>query len=110
MGRRQRVQAQPVEVFSSNYALYGEMSARVMATLAQWAPVMEVYSIDEAFLDLTDLATEDLVYMLEGMGVKTGVDLEKLADAGELAQKILGKKLPGRYLQACLSSRVKNPS
>jgi hydroxymethylglutaryl-CoA lyase len=57
-----------------------------------------------------NLATEDLVYMLEGMGVSTGVDLEKLVNAGELAQKILGKRLPGRYLQACLSSRIKNPS
>jgi hydroxymethylglutaryl-CoA lyase len=57
-----------------------------------------------------NLATEDLVYMLEGMGVKTGVNLDKLVDAGELAEKILGKQLPGRYLQACLSSRIKNPS
>src|SRR6266545_4081590 len=56
----ERVQAQPVEVFSSNYALYGDMSARVMATLAQWAPAVEVYSIDEAFLDLTGLTTKDL--------------------------------------------------
>jgi hydroxymethylglutaryl-CoA lyase len=48
--------------------------------------------------------------MLEGMGVKTGVNLDKLVDAGELAEKILGKQLPGRYLQACLSSRIKNPS
>src|SRR5712692_5636469 len=56
----ERMQAQPVEVFSSNYALYGDMSARVMATLAQWAPAVEVYSIDEAFLDLTGLTTKDL--------------------------------------------------
>lgn len=42
-------------VFSSNYALYGDMSARVMATLARFAPAMEVYSIDEAFLDLAGL-------------------------------------------------------
>ncbi len=45
-----------VRVFSSNYALYGDMSARVMAVLAEFAPRMEVYSIDEAFLDLTGLA------------------------------------------------------
>ncbi|MDX1985173.1 MAG: hydroxymethylglutaryl-CoA lyase [Candidatus Obscuribacter sp.] len=54
-----------------------------------------------------NLATEDLVYMLEGMGVKTGVDLERLVDAGALAEKILGKKLPGRYLQAALATRAK---
>jgi DNA polymerase V len=44
-----------VAVFSSNYALYGDMSARVMTTLARFAPAMEIYSIDEAFLDLTGL-------------------------------------------------------
>lgn len=42
-----------VHIFSSNYTLYGDMSQRVMATLAGFAPRMEVYSIDEAFLDLT---------------------------------------------------------
>ncbi|OLN26906.1 Error-prone, lesion bypass DNA polymerase V (UmuC) [Desulfovibrio sp. DV] len=44
-----------IAVFSSNYALYGDMSARVMATLSRFTPAMEVYSIDEAFLDLTGL-------------------------------------------------------
>jgi hydroxymethylglutaryl-CoA lyase len=54
-----------------------------------------------------NLATEDLVYMLDGMGVRTGIDLEKLVDAGQLAQSIVNRKLPGRYLQACLSTRRK---
>ncbi|KHK01014.1 Y-family DNA polymerase [Desulfovibrio sp. TomC] len=44
-----------IAVFSSNYALYGDMSARVMVTLSRFAPAMEIYSIDEAFLDLTGL-------------------------------------------------------
>ena len=39
-----------IQVFSSNYALYGDMSARVMNMLSQFAPEIEVYSIDEAFL------------------------------------------------------------
>jgi len=54
-----------------------------------------------------NLATEDLIYMLNGMGLNTGVDLDKLVDAGELAQKILGKQLPGRYLKAALAVREK---
>ncbi len=41
-----------IYVFSSNYALYGDMSHRVMDTLAQFTPDMEIYSIDEAFLSL----------------------------------------------------------
>jgi hydroxymethylglutaryl-CoA lyase len=53
-----------------------------------------------------NLATEDLVYMLQGMGIKTGIDLDKLVDAGALIQNILGQKLPGRYLQAALATRA----
>jgi hydroxymethylglutaryl-CoA lyase len=54
-----------------------------------------------------NLATEDLIYLMDGLGVKTGVNLEKLVDAGALAEQILGKKLPGRYLQAALAGRTK---
>jgi Nucleotidyltransferase/DNA polymerase involved in DNA repair len=47
---------QGVAVFSSNYALYGDLSGRVMSILADMAPRVEVYSIDEAFLDLSGVA------------------------------------------------------
>lgn len=53
-------QEQPIEVYSSNYTLYGDMSARVMTTLPQWTPDVEVYSIDEAFLKFTALSPEAL--------------------------------------------------
>lgn len=43
-----------VTVYSSNYALYGEMSQRVMRILSQFTPDMEVYSIDEAFLSVDE--------------------------------------------------------
>jgi hydroxymethylglutaryl-CoA lyase len=52
-----------------------------------------------------NLATEDLVYMLNGLDIKCGIDLEKLVAAGELAQSIVKRKLPGRYLQAALASK-----
>uniref|UniRef100_A0A486XFL8 Error-prone, lesion bypass DNA polymerase V (UmuC) n=1 Tax=Rheinheimera sp. BAL341 TaxID=1708203 RepID=A0A486XFL8_9GAMM len=42
--------------FSSNYALYADISARIMSTLEMLAPAVEVYSIDEAFLDLTGVS------------------------------------------------------
>jgi hydroxymethylglutaryl-CoA lyase len=47
-----------------------------------------------------NLATEDLVYMLEGMGVRTGIDLEKLVEAGRVAERIIGRPLPGKVHQA----------
>jgi DNA polymerase V len=49
-----------VEVFSSNYALYGDMSDRVMKTISELVPELEVYSIDEAFVDLRNMPYEDL--------------------------------------------------
>ncbi|QJX48768.1 Y-family DNA polymerase [Hymenobacter taeanensis] len=49
------IQRHGVRVFSSNYALYGDMSRRVMHYLASVAPEVEIYSIDECFLDLHGL-------------------------------------------------------
>lgn len=45
-----------IQVFSSNYTLYGDISARVMQTLERFSPAVEVYSIDEAFLDLSGMS------------------------------------------------------
>lgn len=46
---------------SSNYALYADMSNRVMSILREYSPDQEVYSIDESFLDLTDFQSRDLI-------------------------------------------------
>ncbi|TPE41024.1 Y-family DNA polymerase [Pontibacter mangrovi] len=54
------VKTQEVQVFSSNYELYGDMSRRVVETLRQFTPNLEVYSIDESFLDLGNLRGVDL--------------------------------------------------
>ncbi|GMU61232.1 MAG: hydroxymethylglutaryl-CoA lyase [Myxococcaceae bacterium] len=57
-----------------------------------------------------NLATEDLVYMLQEMGVETGVDLGRLVAAGELAQELIGRRLSGKYLQAALGEREQQAS
>ncbi len=54
-----------------------------------------------------NLATEDLVYMLHGLGIETGVDLDKLVAAAELAQSLVGHPLPGRYFRAMLGQRAR---
>jgi len=51
-----------------------------------------------------NLATEDLVFMLQGMGVKTGVDLERLWEAGKVAESVVGRPLPGKVHQAGVRS------
>lgn len=56
-----------VQVFSSNYALYGDMSRRVMWYLGQVTPGVEIYSIDEAFLDLAGLDTHMTPYLGGGL-------------------------------------------
>jgi hydroxymethylglutaryl-CoA lyase len=47
-----------------------------------------------------NLATEDLLYMLQGMGIETGVDLDAVARASRKVGGLLGRVLPGRYVQA----------
>ena len=50
-----------IKVFSSNYSLYGDISRRVMKTLKQFSPQIEIYSIDEAFLNLSLINDENLI-------------------------------------------------
>lgn len=74
-------------VYSSNYNLYGDMSDRVMDTIKKFANKVEVYSIDECFVDLTDVPNEDLndilflikeeVKRLTGIPVSIGVGPNK---------------------------------
>jgi DNA polymerase V len=48
-----------IQLLSSNYSYYADMSSRVMSTLEEFAPSLEMYSIDEAFLDLTGVCRQD---------------------------------------------------
>ena len=53
-----------------------------------------------------NVATEDVVNMLEGMGVKTGVQLDKLIDCSRLAASLVGHEMPSRYYRAAIGSRL----
>ena len=65
------VKEKKVKLFSSNYALYGDLSNRVMAILGQFTPNLEIYSIDEAFLNFDGIAVSD--YHNYGVQMKTRV-------------------------------------
>ncbi|WPO98085.1 translesion error-prone DNA polymerase V subunit UmuC [Pseudomonas sp. HR96] len=92
---RHKLRQHGVLAFSSNYALYGDMSERVMSVIEAMVPAVEVYSIDEAFADLTGM-TEDLdalgrrirarVHQYTGIPVGVGIagtkTLAKLANHG----------------------------
>jgi hydroxymethylglutaryl-CoA lyase len=56
-----------------------------------------------------NLATEDLIYMLDGLGVETGVDLNAVVVASRLIESKLGHPLPSRYLQALRGMAAKGP-
>ncbi|MEL0638485.1 translesion error-prone DNA polymerase V subunit UmuC [Marinomonas sp. TI.3.20] len=70
---QEEIKQHGIVCFSSNYALYADMSNRVMTILEEEAPRLEVYSIDEAFMDLTGINhVPDLLEF--GKGIKAKVD------------------------------------
>ncbi len=85
-----------IKVFSSNYTLYGDMSDRVMKILTGYAPAVELYSIDEAFLDFTGLDYQDVDLLgrniRKSVGKSTGIPVT----VGIAATKTLAK-MANRY-------------
>jgi DNA polymerase V len=84
-----------VEVFSSNYALYADMSSRVMKTLSTFTPDMEVYSIDEAFLNLagfnrslTDYGREICRTVRKWTGIPVTVGIGRTKTLAKIANRI----------------------
>tara|TARA_B100000768_G_scaffold90750_1_gene85016 strand:+ start:77 stop:1333 length:1257 start_codon:yes stop_codon:yes gene_type:complete len=88
-----------VKIFSSNYALYGDMSRRVMSILESYSPNIEIYSIDEAFLKLKSFDNLDItkesyrikkqIYQWTGIPVSIGLAPSK--SLAKIANKIAKK-------------------
>jgi len=64
------------------------------------------YGVSELDIGYWNVPTEDLVHLFEAMGIKTGIDLEKLLDCVRLAEKMAGKPLPGHILRAHPASHI----
>ena len=92
-----------VQVFSSNYSLYGDLSRRVMRTLKRFNSDIEVYSIDEAFIDLSnfldneveDLAQEIRATVLQWTGIPTSIGIANTKTLSKVANHIAKKKQSG---------------
>jgi DNA polymerase V len=93
-----------VNVFSSNYELYGDISSRVMSTLSTYTPNIEIYSIDEAFLkfggfekhfDLTDSALKMVHEVKQNTKIPISVGIAPTKALAKVANKI-AKKFPER--------------
>lgn len=90
---------------------YGQAVANTLAALA-----MGVWQFDTAVAGLGgcpyakgatgNVATEDVVYMLHGMGIETGVDLDKLIDAGGFISQALGRPTQSRVAKALMAKRA----
>ena len=93
-----------IQVYSSNYSLYGDLSARMMTVLGQFAPRVEVYSIDEAFLDLTGFADPALLAYAQGivqtvrrwLGLPVSIGIGPTKVLAKVANRIAKKqRVPG---------------
>ena len=98
---RPMLRAHHVQVFSSNYTLYGDMSQRVMETLEQFCPDLEVYSIDEAFLslvgferrNLTDYGQQIRQTVKQWTGIPVSVGIAETKTLAKIANRI-AKRTP----------------
>ena len=72
---RKEIEKYDISIFSSNYVLYGDMSRRVMSLLSCYTPKLDQYSIDEAFLDFSDMGDTDQLH-------KYGQEIVKIVGKG----------------------------
>src|SRR5690606_36400591 len=106
-----------VAVYSANFALYGDMSRRVMSILSGYSPRQEVYSVDECFLDLSGIATlkEYGLQMKEHVGKWTGIPISVGIAPTKALAKIanrIAKRYPsqtgGCYVMDTEEKRIKS--
>lgn len=106
---KEKLEQNNVAVFSSNYSLYGDMSRRVMSLLAKYSPKIDVYSIDEAFLDFSGMNTSDTFieycremvrHIHKGTGIPISLGIAPTKTLAKMASKF-AKKHKG-YKGVCL--------
>ncbi|WP_243751765.1 Y-family DNA polymerase [Niastella caeni] len=94
------LQQHNVSVFSSNYTLYGDLSDRVMTTLSQFADQLEVYSIDEAFLNLTAFRQHNLTdyahtirnTVMQHTGIPVSIGIAPSKTLAKIANRLVKKR------------------
>jgi DNA polymerase V len=89
-----------VTLFSANFALYSDMSRRVMQTLAEFSPDMEIYSVDEAFLSLRDISIHSTTEysniirsaILQNTGIPVSIGIASTKTLAKVADHIAKKQ------------------
>ena len=106
---KDKLEQNDVAVFSSNYNLYGDMSRRVMSLLSRYSPKVDVYSIDEAFLDLSGMGDAEQLteyckkmvrHIRKGTGIPISLGIAPTKTLAKMASKF-AKKYKG-YEGVCL--------
>ena len=100
---KELVKKNKVHIFSSNYALYGDISRRVMKTLKSFSDKIEIYSIDEAFVDLSHIKEEEVENygkeirkrILRWTGIPTSVGIANTKTLSKVANHIAKKNKTG---------------
>ena len=114
---KELVKKNNVYIFSSNYGLYGDISRRVMKTLRSFSDKIEIYSIDEAFIDLSHIAEKEVENygkeirkrILKWTGIPTSVGISKTKTLSKVANHIAKKNKTGViYLNENIDKSLKN--
>ena len=106
---KEQLEQAKVAVFSSNYNLYGDMSRRVHTMLGRYTPNVDIYSIDEAFIDLSDLGDSEYITnygkrivreVTKGTGIPISLGVAPTKTLAKMCSKF-AKHYPG-YEGCCL--------
>lgn len=105
-----------VKVFSSNYTLYGDLSDRVMKILSSFVPRMELYSIDEAFLDMSEMLYHDLLDLgvkirkavMQSLGIPVTVGIAPSKTLAKMANRYAKKKFKDVGVFYAVSKELQN--
>ena len=106
-----------VKIFSSNYALYGDLSRRVMKVLKGFSDKIEIYSIDEAFLDLSHIKDDQVEeygkkirnQVLKWIGIPTSVGISSTKTLSKVANHIAKKNKSGVvFLKDNIDNKLKD--
>ena len=111
------VKKKNVQAFSSNYALYGDLSRRVMKVLKGFSDKIEIYSIDEAFLDLSNIKDDQIEEygknirdrVLKWTGIPTSVGISSTKTLSKVANHIAKKNKSGVvFLKDNIDNKLKD--
>lgn len=108
---KELVKRENIKIFSSNFALYGDMSSRVMNTLAMAVPSTEVYSIDEAFLNLEGVGINEVKKLVKELAFRvkknTGIPISIGVSNSKTLAKIATKlcKIYPKLNNSCVMYR-----